>query len=80
MAKGRAQMSGEESPDIIAAREWAAQKAADAAPVAAGVVLARNFGIIDRGRSLFWAAGTRFDPIADRELISRLARAGASFV
>ncbi len=71
--------AGEESPAITAARESAQHISAPAVQEAAGVVLAKNFGLVDRGVSRFWPAGTQFDPVADRELISRLTRAGASF-
>lgn len=44
-----------------------------------GVVLARNFGLVDHGRSRFWPAGHAFDPELDSALIARLKRAGAPF-
>jgi hypothetical protein len=42
-------------------------------------VLARNFGLVDHGRSRFWPAGHAFDPEFDSTLIARLKRAGAPF-
>ncbi len=48
-------------------------------PVAAEIVLARNFGLVDRGESHWWPAGTRFDRVEYADLIARMAAAGAIF-
>jgi hypothetical protein len=50
-----------------------------AEPAHAGFVLARNFGLHVRHAHKWWAAGTRFDPMADAALIAMLRQAGAAF-
>jgi hypothetical protein len=59
--------------------EVAGEDAPRSQPEPSGSVLARNFGLVDHGRSRWWPAGHAFDPVADRDLIARLHRMGAPF-
>ncbi len=78
MARSDKQASGEQSPDVLAAMAQAKPQPAAQAPHK--LVLARNFGMQIHGVvSRFWPAGTAFDPVADRELVSQMLRAGARF-
>jgi len=60
-------------PDVAGQETCARQ------PEPSGFVLARNFGLVDHGRSRWWPAGHAFDPESDVALIERLHRAGAPF-
>ncbi len=72
---------GEESPAFINARapEQDAAPTVPVAPVAPGMVLAKNFGLVFHGQSHWWPAGTPFNPATHAELISRMVAAGAAF-
>lgn len=64
----------ERAPDAPASAPAATTK-----PAPAGFVLAKNFGFVANGKSHWWAAGHRFDPARDGELISLAHRHGAIF-